>query len=115
MPTQLAVANLALAHLAISRAISAMNEATQAARVMTQFYAQARDEALRDFNWPFARKFDALNQVAVNPIPDWGFSYRYPADCLFVRDVYVGTRRPLSATGRIPYIVGHDGTGRLIY
>jgi hypothetical protein len=117
MTAQLDIANMALAHLAVSRTIAAMNEATQAARVMTQFYNQARDETLRDFNWPFARKFAALAQVAAAPTPDWGFSYRYPADCVLVRDVYPSatSRRPLTSAGRVPYIVGQDGTGRLIY
>lgn len=115
MTTQLRVANLALGHLAIGRPLASINESTQPARVMKQFYDQARDETLREFNWPFARKFATLALVATAPVPDWGFSYRYPDDCLFVRDVYTVTRRPLESTARTPYSVGQDDSGRLVY
>lgn len=99
MTTPLAVANLALAHLAVGRPIGAVNEATQSARVIKQYYEQARDEVLRDANWPFARRFASLVLAGTNPTPDWRFSYRYPDECLFVRDVYSGSRRPLTPPG----------------
>lgn len=136
MPTQLSVANLALAHLMIGKPIGAMNEATQSARVMTQFYAQARDEVFRDFNWPFARRFAQLVLVSgptPPATPDFPYSYRSPV-ALAIRDVIVGSRRPgapfiggsvfsafgaydqpMPAASRITFEVGGDDTGQLIY
>ena len=114
---QLDIANLALAHLAIGRPIGSMAEATQNARVMTQFYAQARDEALRAFTWPFATKFATLTSVA-GPSPrasvDFLYSYRYPADCAYARKLRTQPRRPDLREARVPFVTAQDGTGRLI-
>lgn len=134
MSTELEIANLALAHLAVGRPIGAMAEDTQAARTMTQFYAQARSEAFRAFNWPFARKFASLTLVAGSDTTrasvDFQYSYRYPADCLYARILRTTPRRgPLLAStnvfgvpfvpsergARVPFIVGQDATGGLIF
>lgn len=135
MTTELNVANLAVAHLAIGRPIGAMNENTQAAKVMTQYYGQARDEAFRAFNWPFARKIaTAVNIAGPSPAAsiDFACSYQYPADCIAVRDVIIAPRRPgvpgpsifvpdpgflMRAYGvpHTPYRIGTDGTQLLIF
>lgn len=106
--TQLAVANMALAHLAIGKSIAAMDEANQPARTMTQFYAQARDETLRAFDWPFATKFATLATVA-GPTPrasvDYLYSYTYPSDCIRARRLRNQPRRPDVRVARVPFIV----------
>lgn len=122
----------------IGKPIGAMTDATQNARVMTQFYSQARDEVLRDFNWPFARRYAALVLVT-GPTPpatlDYPYSYRTPATAIAVRDVLIGPRRPgmqltsasifgafsqtmyspLRAAPHLAYALGGDDTGGLIY
>lgn len=117
MPSQLDIANQALAHLATGRTIAAMNEATQAARVVGQFYPQARDEALRAFDWPFATTFAALTLVA-GPSPraavDFVYSYRYPSDCVRARRLRITPRRPDVRAARVPFVVTQDGSGRLL-
>jgi hypothetical protein len=106
--TQLDVANFAIAHLAIGRPIGAMNEGTQSAKVMSQFYNRARDEALRAFDWPFATKFATLVKVA-GPSPrasvDWLYSYTYPADCVRARKLRIQPRRPDVRLTRVPFLV----------
>lgn len=130
MTTQLTVSNLALAHLAIGRPIAAVKEATQPARVMLQFYDQARDEVFRGYNWPFARKFLSLTKIA-GPTPractDFAYGYRYPDDCLAARTLRNGPQRPpvtvfdataqfpLTPGVRVPFIIGRDDTARLIF
>ena len=108
---QLDVANFAIAHLAIGRPIGAMNEATQAAKVMTQFYNRARDESLRAYDWPFATKFATLVKVA-GPSPrasvDWLYSYTYPADCIRARKIRVQPRRPDVRLARVPFVVSQQ-------
>jgi hypothetical protein len=117
MPTQLDIANLALAHLNVGKPIGSLAEATQSARVMTQFYAQARNEVLRDFGWPFATKFVSLTLVA-GPSPrasvDYAYSYRYPADGVTARRLRIQPRRPDVRLARVPFTVAQDGTGRLL-
>jgi hypothetical protein len=115
--TQLEVANFALAHLAIGKPITAMNEATQPAKIMTQFYNRARDEALRAFDWPFATTFLSLTKVT-GPSPrasvDWAYSYTYPADCVRARKLRIQPRRPDRRLARVPFITAQDAGDALI-
>jgi hypothetical protein len=118
MPTtQLDVANFALSHLAIGKPLATMDDARQEARVMTQFYDQARDEALRAFDWYFATKFATLVQVA-GPSPrasvDWAYSYTYPADCVRARIIRNQPRRPDVKAARVPFRTAHQGSARVI-
>lgn len=56
-------------------------------------FADERDFVLRDFPWPFARKYVALTLAygdGTTPVnDDWMFAYRYPADCIFVRRITI--------------------------
>lgn len=117
MPVQLDIANQALAHLAIGQPIAAMDDGSQQAQVMTQFYAQTVSEVFRAFSWPFATKFATLAPVA-GPSPrastDWTYSYRYPADAVYVRRLRIQPRRPDLRFARVPFLVARDGTGLLI-
>lgn len=120
--SQLQICNNALAHLAVGRVITtSILEETEQARACNRFYDQCRDEILRDFNWPFARKYAALIVVAgtdalppVPASPDWQYAYRMPVDCLRPRRIPSGNRREVEAT-RVPFWVGQDQNGALIY
>lgn len=115
---QLAIANLALRRLAIGRKIGALTEATETARVLTDLYDPTRDEVLRAFDWPFATKFASLTVVS-GPSPrasvDFLYSYRYPADCVAARRLRNQPRRPDVRAARVPFTIGQDGTGRLLF
>lgn len=117
MTTQLDVANQALARLAVGKTIGAMSEATEAARIMTQFYNQARDETFRVYDWPFATTFATLVNVA-GPSPrasvDWLYSYRYPANAVRARRLRTQPRRPDVRAARVPFVVAQDATGLLV-
>jgi len=109
MTTQLAICNLALSHLAEGRPIASLSEATASARACTRFYTQVRDEVLREFPWPFALRTTALTVIdgeTTRASLDWQYSYEYPTDCLFARDVLVGSRRPQSRPVRVPFVIG---------
>lgn len=79
------ISNLALRHLATAKSIASMDEKSTEAIAMAQVYDQAKDEVLRDFPWPFAGRVVSLALVQNQPTPEWGFSYRYPADCIAIR------------------------------
>ena len=124
MPTQFvattaSICNNALRHLAISKPITTILDTTENALACNAFYDQTRDEVLREFNWPFARRVTSLGAVVGGTITipvnlDWQYSYRLPADCLFARRLLPGTRLDVTET-RIPFALGSDTTGRLLF
>lgn len=108
------IANLALSHLGISKTIASLTERSQEALACLAFYEEARDEMLRDFPWPFAAKFAELTLVGEDPTDEWGYSYRYPSDCLTLRRIFSGLRTD-SRQSQVKYKLGSDDDGLLIY
>lgn len=115
MASNTEISNLALAHLGIGKRIANLTtEQSQEAAVCRVFYETSLDEILRDFAWPFATKFVALGLVEEDPTTEWAFSYRYPSDCLDLRRIFSGVRDD-SRQSRVPYKLGQDASGVLIY
>lgn len=109
------IANLSLSHLGIGKEIGNLDtERSEEAAACRRFYDTARDATLRDFPWPRFTKFVTLALVETNPTDEWVFSYRYPSDCLELRRVLSGIRND-SRQSRVPYKIGQDVTGHLIY
>lgn len=110
------IANLALSHLGVGKEIAALDtERSEEARACRAFYETARDEMLRGWPWPFARKFAEPTLVDEDPTDEWAYSYRMPSDCLFVRRILSGDRNDSRQT-RIAYSIGYDPDGlALIY
>jgi len=113
------IANLAISHLGVSKEIASLTENSTEATAINRFYETDRRIVLRAYPWPFASKFVALGLVATNPSEidqEWTYSYRYPSDCLKFRRIVagvVGGRE--TRQSRIPYKIGRDSTGLLIY
>ena len=115
MASSTEIANLVLGHLAVGKDIGNLEtESSTEARVIRRYYAAARDATLRDYAWPFATKFVALALVEEEPTTEWGFSYRYPSDCLEIRRILSGVRND-SRQSRAPYKIGQDSAGLLLY
>ena len=112
MSSDVEICNMALAGLGVSQGISALSEAGTAAEQCNLFFVTCRKRVLRDFDWPFARRYYTLGLVAEDPNTDWTYSYRYPATCLSIRSVVGANRKD---TSRIPYSLGSDASGKLIY
>ncbi len=108
------ICNLALAHCGNSNGIASLTERSAPARACSLFYAQVRDEVLREFPWPFTRTFAALALVAEQPTTEWAYSYRYPASCFRLVRLLSGMRVDTEAT-RVPFRMGADAQGRLLY
>ena len=118
--TQLGICNQALAHVAVDKGLASVAEASTNAVVCARFYDTTRDEVLREFNWPFARRYVALTLVGgTDTVPvtmDFQYSYRMPADCLLPRRILTGNRmETVDGDNRIPFSVGGDASGGLIY
>lgn len=115
MSTPTEIANTALSHLGVGRDIANIEtENSQEANACRRFYVTARDQTLRDFNWPFATKESTLALVSENPTREWSYAYRYPTDCLKLRRIFSGLRNDTRQT-RTPFKIVRDASGSLIY
>lgn len=103
--------NQALSNCGISRLISNVNENSKEAAMCRLWLATTKEQALAEFPWPFADTYVGLGQVATAPNDDWGYSYRYPSDCVVLRRLVNGDR---SGPGS-PCRIGSDATGLLIF
>lgn len=114
------ICNRALRHLGVSVEIANLaTEKSKEAKACRRFYEDARDEVLRDFDWPFARVTELLALVedfTDDDDADWSYSYRYPADAVAVRRVVLAgwSRRERQET-KTRYLIGRDDDGALIY
>lgn len=114
MASSTEICNLALSHIGIAKPIAALDtEQSQEAATCRVFYSIVRDVVLRDYRWPFASKIASLNLVEENPNSEWGYSYRYPTDCIMFRRILSGQRNDTPDT-RIEYRLTKDAAGKLI-
>lgn len=119
MPADTDVANDALAQLGESP-ITGLDQGTPKANYCQQFFASIVDDAIRRYNWAFAREFQKLAEItSVSTDPfriKWDHKFGLPADpyCLAVRclnnselaEWEVGSGRVLlcnDATAKIEY------------
>jgi hypothetical protein len=86
--------NMALSYLGQGTLIAGEDEESQEASVCRLFWDDTLDEALRDFDWPFARKYKALEldeEISDDEdhpaYSDWPFAYKYPNDCVMLRRI----------------------------
>lgn len=115
MASKVNIVNMAISHLAISKTV--MNLETddgQEAKVARLFYDTARKATLRDFPWPFATRIITAGLIEEEPNTEWGFSYRYPTDCVYLRRILSGLRNDSRQT-RSPYRIASDTSGKLIF
>ena len=115
MATKVGICNMALAHLGHGQYVTDIDtEQSAEAKVSRIFYDSALEAILRDYTWPFATRFMALALIEEDPTDEWGYSYRYPNDCLFVRRIFSGQRND-NSDSRVRYIVSSDEAGVMIY
>ncbi len=111
MSSPIDVANYALDTIGISESISDFSDRTTTARVCSRWFDQCREEVLRDFPWPFAKRVMPLAVVADQTAPGWTFVYQYPTDA--VRIIAVGEEYGLGGmqvgVGGIRYSPFYDG------
>lgn len=112
MSSEVEICNMALAGIGVGQEIASRTEGSQASAKCDLFFDSCRDRVLRDFDWPFARRYYTLGLIAEDPNTDWAYSYRYPATCLNARRIVGATRND---TSRIPFTLGSDDSGKLIY
>lgn len=115
MPNDIEICNIALSRVAHTQPIVSFTERSKAAEQCKVFYSTLRELVLTDFPWPFAESVVTLADIG-SPAPGWAYRYRYPADCLKVREIIEpGQRRPRNADMQIPFAIGFDSGGRVIH
>lgn len=82
------VLNLTLSRLGYKRRVGDLYEGSDAARLALTIYAQARDSVLRSSDWGFAEAFAAAVASGSSAPAPWSLEFRYPVDCLRVRDLF---------------------------
>jgi hypothetical protein len=115
MASKTEIANLAISHLGIGKEIANLDtEQTEEASACRRYFDVAKENTLGDLYWNFATRFATLGLVTTTPTEEWGYSYRYPTDCLEVRRILSGIRNDTQRT-RIPFKIISDSAGKLIY
>lgn len=115
MGSKTQVANLAISHLGIGKEIANIDtEQSEEASACRRYYELAKEQTLSDIHWNFATRFATLGLIAANPTDEWGYSYRYPSDCLEIRRILSGLRNDTQRT-RIPFKLLSDSAGKVIY
>lgn len=115
MASKVSIINIALSHLGISKEIANLEtEKSSEASAARRFYNVALEVTLRDFPWPFATRFAPLALIETSPNNEWGYSYRYPTDCLSIKRILSGIRND-TIQSRVPYRIVSDISGLLIY
>jgi len=111
------ICNMALAKLGVKRPITSLTENSQEAKQCNLFYDQCVDRVLRDAPWAFATRYEAGQLVAEAGAQawadQWGYAYRYPTDCLFVRRIATEAGRLVADPPE--FAIGNDSAGRLIF
>lgn len=96
LPTvQVQICNLALSRIGVSKYLTLISDNTNEASVCRRVWDNALLCALTAFPWAFAKRQADLVDLALvmpetarrDPTPGWGYTYAYPSDCLFLRDV----------------------------
>lgn len=105
MPTmgeysEVAICNMALAEIGRGAQITALDEASQAARACKLRYPYARDAVLRAYDWNFAARRVEIAKNPVAPPFEYANAYDLPADCLLVRSVFDGEAEKWVVEGR---------------
>ena len=85
MNSSTSICNMALGYLG-QNPITSLNQDNERARWLKLFYEPVRDEVLRTHNWAFAAAEKPLVRIEAADIPG-KYSYKYPADALFIRRV----------------------------
>jgi hypothetical protein len=109
------ICNMALGRIGVGARIEALSTDTTPEAVQCRsFYDISYASTLREFSWPFANKIVTMTLVQTSPDNEWGYSYRYPSDCLKIKRLMSGFRNDSRDT-RVPFTIRSDDDGRLIF
>lgn len=107
--TDVDICNLALGIIGDSR-IQSMDERSREAVECGRFYAQALDEALEAFDWPFARSYArGVSPADVEIVPGYAYGYGWPREALAVRGIARSMRSEVSPEFTVSTVTDASG------
>jgi len=96
MSSKIQICNLALSRIN-ARQIQSLSENIKEARECNLHYDLSRDTTLESMDWTFAKKKITL-ALSDETYLGWDYVYRYPSDCIRVREIYKGNVQKASTT-----------------
>lgn len=130
MSSVIEICNMALAAVR-GKSINSLTESSVEAQQCKLHFDIARQFILRDTDWKFARKTEALQLLTEIPLR-WAYAYKYPGDCINLKMVtadYSSFNAPLGLTYspgggptcdyykpefNVPYEIQNGEDGRII-
>ena|SRR6202022_2241614 len=111
--------NMAIGQLAVGDEIGNSDTVTsKEAAACRRYWELVRDQTLRDFPWPRLRvsvTLALITDFTVLTAREWNYSYRMPTDCIRIRRVQNTITRIHTQASVIPYTLGRDAVGDLLY
>ncbi len=102
--------NLALGALLLNRRVTnADSEQSNEVRVLNTHWEQALFGTLQDMDLDSTSQTVELELIEENPNDLWGYAYRYPAKCVFLRRLYSGQLTDARHTHIDKRVGMHDG------
>lgn len=98
--SEVSLANLALQMMGRGKFITALEEDSQAARVLRHQLPYARDAVLRAYPWNFAQRRAELAENETAPAFEYAHAYDLPNECLWCHTVYEGEANDWVVEGR---------------
>lgn len=87
MTAEVDIVNMALDRIGVDHTIESLDENNPRARAARRWYPHCRDAALSEAPWNWALRVVALAELVGTPPPGWSKQFRYPTDCLLLRDI----------------------------
>lgn len=111
--TVVKICNTALGYAGVSEQIQAITDASTSAEQCSLYYDDVVQLVFEAAFWPELTAYATLALVEEEPNNDWGYAYRWPADCLVVRRIVTGMGR--QDPDPPDFRVGSDDQGRLLF
>lgn len=105
---KISIVNVALGRIGVA-AVDSLDEKSQAARTVNQFYDNVLDGVLRRYAWSFAARMVELALLAEGDKGKYKFVYRVPEDCVMVRRLYDGDYSYYPRDNKFKIIGDRDG------
>lgn len=108
MAEQTEICNMALSIVG-DESITGITSGTPQADACNLVYHHLRRAMLRAHDWGWASQTEVLSASTEDPPADWAYRYVYPANCIAVRELYLGTT--VKGDPPLPYAVEQFDAG----
>ena len=86
--TDIIICNMALSKAGITQPITSLSGTDVRSIQCNLYYANTRDEVLREYEWPFAVRVEEMCEVSTAEYNGWDYVYEYPENALKLTRIY---------------------------